>query len=236
MSTLETDLIQAATGTNTAIKIKGKGSGVVKIGDGELAFPDADGSANQIIKTDGSGTLSFIAQPGGGATALLARATFTDTSSGVSFTGFDSSTYDAYQFIFYITDTSSADRVIRVQTSTDGGSSYDSGGSDYIYTVLEKGGTTTATTDYIAIQPNHRSTGVATEPICFTAFLIRPDTTDKTVLFWAGGMYATGISPTFSNMIGAGSRDTAADVDGIKFYPNSGTVSGSYQAIGWKSS
>ena len=39
MSTLETDLIQAATGTNTALKLKGKGSGVVKLGDGELSFP-----------------------------------------------------------------------------------------------------------------------------------------------------------------------------------------------------
>tara|TARA_Y100000310_G_scaffold342691_1_gene446946 strand:- start:635 stop:1555 length:921 start_codon:yes stop_codon:yes gene_type:complete len=59
MSTLETNLVQAATGTNTALKLKGKGSGVVKIGDGELAFPDADGSEDQAITTDGSGTLSF---------------------------------------------------------------------------------------------------------------------------------------------------------------------------------
>ncbi len=70
MSTIETDAITAATGTNTAIKIKGKGSGVVKIGDGELSFPDADGSADQIIKTDGSGNLSFIAQPSGGASEI----------------------------------------------------------------------------------------------------------------------------------------------------------------------
>ena len=59
MSTIETDLVQAATGTNTALKLKGKGSGVVKIGDGELSFPDADGSASQVLQTDGSGTLSF---------------------------------------------------------------------------------------------------------------------------------------------------------------------------------
>ena len=59
MSTLETDLVQAATGTNTALKLKGKGSGVVKLGDGELSFPDSDGSASQVLQTDGSGTLSF---------------------------------------------------------------------------------------------------------------------------------------------------------------------------------
>jgi hypothetical protein len=63
MSVLETDLVQAATGTNTALKIKGKGSGVVKLGDGELSFPDADGSSGQILKTDGSGSLSFTTSP-----------------------------------------------------------------------------------------------------------------------------------------------------------------------------
>ena len=61
MSIIETDLVQAATGTNTALKLKGKGSGVVKIGDGELSFPDADGSSGEVIKTDGSGALSFVA-------------------------------------------------------------------------------------------------------------------------------------------------------------------------------
>ena len=60
MSTIETDLVQAATGTNTALKLKGKGSGVVKLGDGELSFPDADGSSGQSIQTNASGTLSFV--------------------------------------------------------------------------------------------------------------------------------------------------------------------------------
>ena len=59
MSTLETDLVQAATGTNTALTLKGKGTGVVKLGDGELSFPDSDGSASQVLQTDGSGSLSF---------------------------------------------------------------------------------------------------------------------------------------------------------------------------------
>lgn len=39
--------------------IKGKGTGVVKIGDGELTFPETDGSSGQVLKTDGSGALSF---------------------------------------------------------------------------------------------------------------------------------------------------------------------------------
>ncbi len=84
MSTLEADLIQPATGTNTSLKLKARGNSSVKIGDGELAFPDADGSANQIIKTDGSGNLSFIAQPGGGKILQVTSGgttTQTDTTS-----------------------------------------------------------------------------------------------------------------------------------------------------------
>ena len=54
MSDLKVDAITAAN-ANTAITIKGAGTGKVKLGDGNLLFPDADGSANQLIKTDGSG-------------------------------------------------------------------------------------------------------------------------------------------------------------------------------------
>ena len=35
-------------------------------GDGSYAFPSTDGSANQVLATDGNGQLSFVAQTGGG--------------------------------------------------------------------------------------------------------------------------------------------------------------------------
>ena len=127
MSTLETDLIQASTGTNTAIKIKGKGTGVVKIGDGELSFPDADGSANQIIKTNGAGTLSFIDQPSGGAWTLIATAVASDSAS-VTITGLDS-TYDTFAVAVsdLIPATDGSHMFMRVGDS----SGVDSGSSDY---------------------------------------------------------------------------------------------------------
>ena len=65
-STIKADIVEAATGTNTALSLKGKGSGVVMIGDGNLQFPDADGTAGHFIKTDGSGVLSFAEAGGGG--------------------------------------------------------------------------------------------------------------------------------------------------------------------------
>jgi len=49
--------------TNIGVSIQQKGSGTVTID--ALTFPAADGSANQILQTDGSGTLSFTTPSSG---------------------------------------------------------------------------------------------------------------------------------------------------------------------------
>ena len=81
-STIKADAIEAATGTNTALSLKGKGSGVVTIGDGNLQFPDADGTGGHFIKTDGSGVLSFAAAGGGlqSTQIFTASGTYTPTA------------------------------------------------------------------------------------------------------------------------------------------------------------
>ena len=61
MSLIKADAITASSGTNTNIAITGKGTGKLKLGDGELLFPDSDGAAGTAIVTNGSGTLSFAA-------------------------------------------------------------------------------------------------------------------------------------------------------------------------------
>ena len=62
MSTIKANAVTGAT-TNSDLTLTGDGTGVVKLGDGNLKFPDADGSANQIIESDGAGQLSFVAKP-----------------------------------------------------------------------------------------------------------------------------------------------------------------------------
>jgi hypothetical protein len=49
----------AGTDTNIDIAIKGKGTGSVRLGLAGLRFPNADASSGQVLKTDGSGNLSF---------------------------------------------------------------------------------------------------------------------------------------------------------------------------------
>jgi hypothetical protein len=56
------DPLISATGDDTDIglKLQGKGTGKVKLGLADIAFPNADGSNGQIIQTDGAGNLSFV--------------------------------------------------------------------------------------------------------------------------------------------------------------------------------
>jgi len=80
-----------ATGgdTNIGVSIQPKGSGTVTID--ALTFPAADGSADQILTTNGSGVLSFVDNSGGiawqavktsGFTAVAGEGYFINTTSG----------------------------------------------------------------------------------------------------------------------------------------------------------
>jgi len=59
--------------SNRNINITPNGTGKVVL-DG-LSYPDADGSANQVLKTDGSGNLSFVDQSSGGIASVAADTT-----------------------------------------------------------------------------------------------------------------------------------------------------------------
>jgi len=66
-----------ATGgdTNIGVSIQPKGSGTVTID--ALTFPAADGSANQILTTNGSGVLSFVDNSGGTSWVAVKTANYT---------------------------------------------------------------------------------------------------------------------------------------------------------------
>jgi len=103
-STFEVDSITAIT-TDSNITIKGKGSGKVSIGDGNLLFPDSDGSSDQVIKTDGSGVLGFAdaggGGGGGGGYVLIETETVSGSPATVEFTALDTGTYNSYMLVAY---------------------------------------------------------------------------------------------------------------------------------------
>lgn len=73
----------AGDDSDVPLLLQGKGTGKVQIGDANIAYPDSDGSANQVMKTDGSGTLSLAAVP--------VEETALTASSSTTFTGIPSS-------------------------------------------------------------------------------------------------------------------------------------------------
>ena len=53
-------LVAAGTDTDIDYIIKGKGTGNVLLGNAGLKFPNADGTAGQVLETNGIGGLSFV--------------------------------------------------------------------------------------------------------------------------------------------------------------------------------
>lgn len=87
--------IVSASNGNIAITPNGTGKIVL---DG-LSWPTSDGSANQVLKTDGSGQLSFVAQSGGGGGASVSISDSAPSSPSSGDLWWDSS--QAMLFIYY---------------------------------------------------------------------------------------------------------------------------------------
>ena len=175
---------------------------------------------------------------GGGGTAVIARATFS-TQTAVPITGFDSSKYDAYKIYWEMTP--STDGVdLRYRTSTDGGSSYDSGGSDYSWRhVINDGGSPPV--DFNVTGAEGRTTRGASnggfllsagsgEHAVGEVTIIAPDTTSHTHIIADNfGRHTNGILQ-YSKLYFA--RLSEADVDAIQLSPSAGNITGRYVFVG----
>ena len=98
-----TDNTISANASNANLELSGNGTGTVKIG--QFLFPTSDGSANQLLKTDGSGNLSFAT-----ATATLNHGDISDntttvaTSTTTQIDSFSSATYRSAKYFISISD------------------------------------------------------------------------------------------------------------------------------------
>ena len=149
MSTLKSDAITAATGTNTDLDLSGKGSGVpdiatgFKVGgtagvpvnnlrtgtDGELITWDASGdpatvavgTATHVLTSNGVGAApTFQAAAGGGALTYISTVSASDGDSSIDFTSGIDSTYDEYQFHLSGIQTNTDDRTLKMRYRTGG--------------------------------------------------------------------------------------------------------------------
>ena len=233
MSTVLANAVTAVT-TNSNLTLSPNGSGVVVV-DG-LTQPSADGSNGQFVKTNGSGVLSF-GTAGGGGTAVIARATFSSAST-VAITGFDSSKYDAYK-IFYEMTPSQDGADVHYKTSTDGGSSYDGGGSDYYWRhiVNDPGavdytstGDSKATTTRGASNGGYIMASGTGEHMVGEVTIVAPDNTGYTLIMADHTGFHASALLMYSKLVFA--RLSAADVDAIQISPSGGNVTGRYVFMG----
>lgn len=116
--------------SNGNIPITPNGTGKVIL-DG-LNWPTADGSADQLLKTDGAGNLSFVDAAGGGAWTEISRQTVTSAVSSVDFTGLDD-TYDLYKLVILGangSNGSSSNEQVAVRLRLESGSTWITSGYD----------------------------------------------------------------------------------------------------------
>mgnify|MGYP003649296368 CR=1 FL=1 len=195
------------------------------------------GTTGHFLSQGGSNAPAWAAA-GGGGTAVIARATFS-TQTAVPITGFDSSKYDAYKIYWEMTpSTDGAD--LRYRTSTDGGSSYDSGSSDYRWRHIINDGSSPPV-DFTVDGPEGRSTRGASnggyllsagtgEHAVGEVTIIAPDNTGYTQIIADNlGFHTNGIVQ-YSKLYFA--RLSAADVDAIQLSPSAGNITGRYVFMG----
>lgn len=167
-------------------------------------------------------------------TVVLTHTASPSGASDVTFTGL-SSAY-AYYVIHIVDLDPSADCNLLLQTSTDGGSTYDSSAGNYAYAVLvsaagavSTANSTSATS--IALVTSGGGTGT-NESIAGTVTLHNPSVADYAMITWDLVSHTT--AGALKSGIGAGARLTAADVDAIKIYPSTGTITGEIRVYGHK--
>ena len=180
------------------------------------------GTSGQFLQSQGTNLPPTFGDVSSGLTKISSQDA---TGAAVEFTSshFANSTYSGYQFHFHNIATSSDGDRLYVNTSTNGGSSYE---STYAWVVSEWN---TNTGVNLTKDSNESSThlqlgldsnvGSATNETFSGIFnLFNPGATQYTQMTWhccydddQAGVY-------FTHTLGCGKRPSAADVDGIKFF------------------
>lgn len=218
------DVLLAAFGAATDIDlfIRGKGAGRLKLGDGSLAFPDADGTVGQMMVTDGAGALSF-STPG----LVKITAGSVNAAATLEFTGL-SADYRAYLLVFSNLLPSTDNVTFFALVSTDNGSTYKSGASDYAWAVGSDRETSDTANigdaDDTAIELWGSFGSGALEEVSGEIWIDDPmNANAHTQMRW----HLSGQSevPTYSVRVGGGQYQTAGATDAIRFAFGSGNIS-----------
>ena len=161
-----------------------------------------------------SGSLEFIEEKTASSSTSIP---FTDLASG--------SAYYMIQITGMQMSVNGAN--LQIRTSTDNGSSYDSGASDYQYEyrTITASPTTTADSaaDFMEVGGNFGDSSVFANNSLNVYFFDPSQSLRSHDLFWEGtAIQSDGVS---ASLIGGGKRSSITAVNAMEFFPDSGTIS-----------
>ncbi|MEO2177202.1 MAG: hypothetical protein ABGY96_24315 [bacterium] len=237
MSTLKADAITSAS-SNTDVVITGAGSGVpdieasFKVG-GTAGVPMASirtssGTASSSTFLRGDGTW----QAAGGAWSVKSSGTFSTASQ------LDVTSIAKYTQIVLSNVTFSAGASMMFRTSTDNGSSFATSG--YHYHVADYDSARSSPTDVVGytsggtaeIPTSGNNIGTAaTDEGHFVITLPNPADAAAATMVKIETMFITASAANIAGSIVVAMNPTGADVDALRSYPNTGTMSGSYVVL-----
>lgn len=198
-------------------------------------IPSSLGTAGQVLSVNSGASATEWATPAAGSMEFIASSGAISNVANVSFTGFDASKYDSYRFVFSnivpVNDNVSLD----VRTSSDGGSSYDSGTYDYRMNRLKNGTNLGYQANTFGIgldigSDGSSENGCSGELIVFGAHLVQ----NTYLIVQSLSDSHTG---TLVSLYNTGFRTSVADVDAIQFFVGSGNLeSGTINMYGIRNS
>lgn len=234
---LAADSVGAAELANGAIS--GQTEAVITASD-NILFGDV-GDSDNLKRCTVQGILDLAG--GGGGLELLATAT-ASASAAIDFTSGIDGTYDEYIISILGLKPQTDATALWMRTSTNGGSSFDSGSGEYGwgYNSVHGAGADSAydsgTSGDTKIQLSESKISSASgDTMNGIVRVFRPSITDKTVIGFQTFHVDADDGSAIYHSSGMGMRISAADVDAIRFFMSSGNISsGEFKLYGVKKS
>lgn len=188
-----------------------------------FTLPTSDGTADQVLKTDGAGNIGFATPGGGGGLVPISKTTAAnDAAIDIALTG----GYSAYELrikgLLPVTDGTT----LYLRTSTDGGSSFDSGAGNYGYNYVKASTTSVVSAganSATEIQMANQVGNVTGEEVCMVIRIEVSDGTNQTQIT-TRGQYDTQFNNQ-TTLWGSGQRSDTTAVDAIRILMSSGNIS-----------
>lgn len=228
---LDVGLFDIISSDNNNIEITPNGTGAVVLKG--ISMPVADGTAGQVMQTDGAGNVSFADAAGGGLVLLgsydiPAASTSVDIGAGLDLDVTIDDTYDVYKIFIIGWVQSNASQLV-CRTSGNGGVTFDSTSGQYsrtnMYMVDNISGVTTASSASASSMSIATVLGGGAERCNAEITLYAPaSTTYKKYLHFASGYEAGAGSQYYET--GIQTRLTTSAVDALRIYPSSGQING----------